>query len=262
MKIRIIFFLLMSLLFNKISIPQNDYTFQKFFKSSNKCKDINKESEEMECNFVRIIYPQFSSPDYSKKLNNAIKTMISSIFWEEINVNGISFDEYSIQFFKEYKKSKSKYNSPMDWFHDIKISVESNNRKLTSLFLGSYYYLGGAHGCIRTITLNYNKKTNKIINIDDIFNPYYETEFNLILNKLANEKLLQIGERELENEIDFFDVSKYYYNDINKRFIITDKSITIYFDFYDSFELRGLPEMKIEIPFNLLTSILNFDNIQ
>lgn len=252
-KITLIFVFLFC--FHNFIIPQDDFIMQRFFKSSNTCLNEDKDPEEMGCNFVRIIYPQFKESKYSNKLNKAILAMITSTFWEGIYTNDNSFDEYTTQFFTEYEKSKYKYFSPMDWFHSIEIYVENNNEKLTSLHLGSYYYLGGAHGCIRTITLNYDKINNKVLDLDDFFNPFYEPELNLILNQLANEELIKNEKSVLDKELDFFDASNYYYNDINKRFIIKQNSIIFYFDHYDSFRL--LLKLNLEIPYYLLNSILN-----
>jgi hypothetical protein len=138
------------------------------------------------------------------------------------------------------------YKSPK-WWYTIGIDTVIITNKIIAVSFGSYIYMGGAHGGSKTVTMNYEKETGRILDLDKIFVSDFESKINNILNNMIKRK---------SKPIDFFDYNNYAYNNINSRFLLGKKSIIFKFDWYDETYRSGAGECLI-VSYDLLKNIFN-----
>lgn len=222
---------------------QERYEIKKYFNSLTSCSDTNASSEEYDCVYFKIEYPYFID-DNNGSLNEIIKIFIYQNYFDKPYNN---FDIYSKEFFQEYEKSQLSYKSP-DWWYTVSFdtTIIITNR-IIAISFGSYKYMGGAHGAAKITTLNYEKETGRVLDLDNLFLSDYEIRLNDIMNSQLKEK---------SQKIYFFDNNNYSYDNINSRFLLGQKEIIFKFDWYDEAFRNGAGD-ELRIPYSLLKNILS-----
>lgn len=223
------------------SMSQDGYEVYRYFNSLTSCSDTNAYMEDFNCVYVKVEFPIFNNDNAG--LNDIVKIFIFQNFFEKPYNN---FDVYSKEFFEEYLKEQQLYKSP-EWWYTIGIDTVIISNRINSISIGSYKYMGGAHGVSRIVTLNYDKETGRILDLDNIFITDYESKLNSIMNMLVKNK---------EVNTNYFDYNNYSYDNINTRFLIGTSGLIFKFDWYDEAYRNGAGEILF-IPYKHLKNILN-----
>lgn len=131
---------------------------------------------------------------------------------------------------------------------NVDFNITYNSGCLTSLFMDTYMYMGGAHGATTRTSNTWNFKTGEQLLLSDFYSSTPYALSNLQKN-IAN----QIDERLIVTPGSYFDDYKTLLkNSFNsKSFYLMPNSLVIYFQQYDIAPYSsGLPEFSIPLRFD------------
>lgn len=112
------------------------------------------------------------------------------------------------------------------------------------------YYEGGAHGNNQRMTLNIENKTGRLLELEDIFVPGFESQLNPILQKALSEKVDAKDFKDLQDKGYLFSMEMFP----SKNFILNDETITF---IYNPYEIASYDKGETELSLSLST----LDNI-
>lgn len=113
------------------------------------------------------------------------------------------------------------------------------------------YYEGGAHGVNQRMTMNFENKTGRLLELEDIFVPGFESQLNPILQKALLEKVGVRNLRELKDKGYLFSMKMFP----SKNFLLSDETISF---IYNPYEIATYDkgETEINIALGALKNIL------
>ena len=113
------------------------------------------------------------------------------------------------------------------------------------------YYEGGAHGVNQRMTMNFENKTGRLLELEDIFVPGFESQLNPILQKALSEKVGVRNLRELKDKGYLFSMEMFP----SKNFLLSDETISF---IYNPYEIATYDkgETEINIALGALKNIL------
>lgn len=113
------------------------------------------------------------------------------------------------------------------------------------------YYEGGAHGNNQRMTLNFENKTGRLLELEDIFVPGFESQLTPILENALSEKVDAKDFRDLQDKGYLFSMEMFP----SKNFILNDETITF---IYNPYEIASYDkgETELNITLGTLNSIL------
>ena len=221
---------------------QTDYEVVRYFNSLSHCSDSNAYMEDFDCVYLKVEYPRLLNCNCIET-NDIILSFVYSNFFDKSYNN---FNDYSKEFFEYYSNTQEIYEAP-GWFYTIGIDTIIVSERIVSISLGSYKYMGGAHGVSKMVTLNYDKETRRILDFGSIVNEGSKSNVNTILNSYINSKA---------GDLDFFDPEMYNYGEIGSRFIMSSNAFIFKFDFYDEI-YRKSGNYDLIVPYKSLQRYIN-----
>lgn len=167
----------------KVTDERPDYEMRTFrLESTGGC-----ENDSSSCASYEITYPAFFSLP---------KSVVDSIS-EEINLSMDmgnpesvvrSFESMGGEFIKDYEQYHAEFaDSPMGWYFDGEVEVDSFSNSLICMVASTSYYTGGAHGGYSTYFINIDPSTGKKITLRDKFKPGFEETLRQIAETLFHE---------------------------------------------------------------------------
>ena len=113
------------------------------------------------------------------------------------------------------------------------------------------YYEGGAHGVNQRMTMNFENKTGRLLELEDIFVPGFESQLNPILQKALSEKVGVRNLRELKDKGYLISMEMFP----SKNFLLSDETISF---IYNPYEIATYDkgETEINIALSALKNIL------
>lgn len=167
----------------KVTDTPPDYDMRTFrLESEGGCAN-----DSSSCASYEITYPVFFS------LPNSVVDSIS----QEINLamdmgnpgsTVRTFDSMGGEFIKDYEQYHAEFaDSPMGWYFDGEVEVDSFSNSLICMIASTSYYTGGAHGGYSTYFINIDPSTGKKISLKDKFKPGFQEPLRQIAENLFNE---------------------------------------------------------------------------
>lgn len=151
---------------------------------------------------------------------------------------------------KEYQKQGEDYTYPFQFYADYNIT--ENNGEILSFYIDYYQFTGGAHGMTKRIAYNLDRRTGKILNLDNLFVEDYD--YKTIINKEIRKQIN--GEKEK-----YFDEGAMF-KGINDKtnYYLTKGYLVIYYGAYEIGPYSsGILEFKI--PLSLFGNKFIYDNM-
>lgn len=217
---------------------------------------INESKEIVDRYFsYEISYPQFQEQSKSIKwLNNTIDIKVKDFF---------SISQINLLSAQQQKKIADSGNFKLNsQSNNIKIVYEiitNNNNMISILFTKTSYFLGSPHPNTDFLTINFDLKNIKLLDMKDLFPPTFN--YLLFLSKIARNKL----EKKLINPFDTADTS-YLKQQINKgtqpekqnfnNWCFSSKGLKLFFPPYQVADYVHGPQ-EIIIPYKNLANNLN-----
>ena len=106
------------------------------------------------------------------------------------------------------------------------------------------YFEGGAHGMNQRMTINFENKTGRVLELQDIFVPGFESQLNPILLKALSEKVGAKNKRELNDEGYLISMEMFP----AQNFILNDETITF---IYAPYEIASYDKGETELTISL-----------
>lgn len=167
----------------KVTDKLPDYEMRAFrLESAGGCAN-----DSSSCASYEITYPAFASLP---------KSVVDSIS-EEINLSMDmgnpesivrSFESMGREFIKDYEQYHAEFaDSPMGWYFDGEVEVDSFSNSLICMIASTSYYTGGAHGGYSTYFINIDPSTGKKITLKDKLKPGFEEALRQVAENLFNE---------------------------------------------------------------------------
>lgn len=173
------------------------------------------------------------------------------------NAANVFADEYTENYVKNmlplYNQDRAD-STKRAWyeFHYVITTNTQTGSKGTTVYLATVdFYEGGAHGTNQLLTLNFESKTGRQLNLSDIFVDGYEQELTRVLLQALKEKtgtnsMAQLREKGFLKSMDMYPT---------ENFILSDETITFV---YNPSEIANYTEGPIEliIPYSDLKSVI------
>lgn len=195
---------------------------------------------EMNTNYsVNIIYPKLrnsGNPETESDVNNYIKTAVNTLR-EEV----------------EFIDSESASAKP---YINLNYKVKFLNQNFVSILISGSQYLGGVHPGSIFVPINYDLRSNQVVNISYIFNPassYLETLSTQSADFISSNLGVPLSDPQLiagtaESDDNF---SKFYFSGDS-----TIETFSIVFDEYEVAPYAAGPQ-TVDVNVSELTSLFN-----
>ncbi|MCR8560586.1 DUF3298 and DUF4163 domain-containing protein [Mucilaginibacter sp. BJC16-A38] len=205
------------------------------------------EKADTACTVVKFKYPDFTG---QKKLNDTIVQKLVNLF-QLSEKPDTSLKELSKNFMANYLSAIKENSAEMFYSLDCYTKIIRQDSSLTTLEIGGYSYMGGAHPSSFTGFINWNTKADKIITLDDLIAPVNKAKLASIAEHIfrASEKLADTAS--LANNY-FFKDNKFALND---NFSITPTGLRF---LYNQYEIKPYAAGTTEliIPYAKIKSLL------
>ena len=138
-----------------------------------------------------------------------------------------------------------------EYHYVITSQTQTNNIGTTAYIAIIDYFEGGAHGVNQRMTMNFENKTGRLLELQDLFVPGFEGQLNAILQQALCEKIGVPDLSDLREEGYLPSMEMYP----SKNFILNDETINF---IYAPYEIASYDKGEIEltIPFSMLNDIL------
>jgi len=126
-----------------------------------------------DCPKIAINIPNaLDNSPVSEAINRSLREEIISImsFSEDRTID--TMDKALQSFTDSYKELKTKFPDEIQWEATIDGEIVYEDENIITLILNSYSFTGGAHGYASTSYLNFDKKTGKELENEELFNDY------------------------------------------------------------------------------------------
>lgn len=141
-----------------------------------------------------------------------------------------------------YKDDKGD-DSKKPWYqysYEVKTDVEDGREGVRVYIINLSYYEGGAHGIDHTLTMNFDKRTGKLLTLADVFVAGYQQKLN---EKLIDALLKKV---DADNVNELHDKDYLYSTDMfpSENFILGEGEITF---IYNPYEIAPYEKGKTEL---------------
>lgn len=243
---------------NKKSEEGKDVTFENI--KVNKSIDIENSPNSPQCKVnIQMLYATNANGVVGQRINSVI---IDKLFAMQKLTAKNAVDSFTNKYLDDYKtnygpfykedKSNPEKKKTYQFYYNLSSEINKGKNGIVVYIIKENFYEGGAHGISQTIVLNFDNKTGKVLNINDIFVPGYENTLNGLLLDALLKKTDTKNVDELKTK--GYLVSEDIYAPEN--FIIGDDGITF---IYNPYEIAPYSIGKIEIKLENsdLSKILN-----
>jgi hypothetical protein len=199
------------------------------------------------CTVIQIKYPLFTN---QPALNDSIRHHAIGLFgvYQQADTN---FRQFATRFMNAYKQEMTNRNYKMNYILQTAATVARQDSSLLTIQLAGYTFQGGAHGSSLTTYINWNTKSQKHINLDDIFIPDYRHALDSIGEGIfRKEENLQPTEPLKTNY--FFKGDKF---SLNNNFLITPMGLRF---LYNQYEIKpyAAGQTTLFIPYTQIQTLL------
>ncbi|MEZ5037654.1 MAG: DUF4163 domain-containing protein [Chitinophagales bacterium] len=211
-----------------------------------------KGKSEYDTTSIELVYPFFDTNNtFGNQLNDTIVRRTALI--GEENENRFSTMQSVVDDFIEQFRFYVEEN-PMDfpWYNQTEINVLNNNSNIFSFRMALETYTGGAHGSHYVTYDNYDRKTNKLIKIEDVLKDINDKAL-LKIGEFYFKQIREIPQKESLQENGVFEAgwldenqkAGFYFND---NFTIDKDNLIFYYNEYEvSSYAFGPTELKIPL---------------
>ncbi|MBE7175208.1 MAG: DUF3298 domain-containing protein [Mucilaginibacter polytrichastri] len=234
--------------------PSSDtltYSIESILKQSKYCN--SKGTTDTPCMIVALRYPKF--PSANKPLNDSLSKWLAAS--DNPDKSYSSPEAYATGFVGDYETFYKEQHQPpaaVPWEMQKTVKVYRQKGGIVPLMVDSYVFQGGAHGSPATVYHNWDTKSGKELELDDLLNPGWKAA------------LTKTGEqifRKQENLSAGISLSKGYFFDkgvfsLNGNFLITEKGLQF---LYNPYEIKPYAAGKTEllIPYTAIASLIKKD---
>jgi hypothetical protein len=139
------------------------------------------------CASYEVTYPVFAHLSQAV-LDSITKKMHIALDPGNPGSSSRSFDSMGAEFVKDYEQFHADFSdSPIGWFFDGEVEVDSMSSTLICLVASSSYYTGGAHGGYSTYFINIDPSDGTKITLKDRFKEGFEGPLRQVGERLFNE---------------------------------------------------------------------------
>jgi hypothetical protein len=220
------------------------YTYKKIKERAPECGD----KPDNGCTVATIVYPIFLG---QRVLNDTVTRNLLAHFRLDEKHPDTSLKQLVHHFLKLYKNDKeSSKRSDLIYQLDSKVSVVRQDSSLLTLQFEEYGYMGGAHGDLSTLFINWNTKANKKIELKDIFADGYSRDLNTVAENIFRKQEKLSDSASLTPGYLFKD-GKF---SLNNNFLITPIGIRF---LYNQYEIKpySAGQTNILIPYSQIRSL-------
>lgn len=233
--------------------PQGAYeipfTINERVKTDGRCAQLPKKP----CTQIKVSYPYFEakpSSDVVDPINRNIKQfLLQSVSPENVPK---SIEEAMVKFLQDYENANRDFPHQGVWADEKTVEILQNRPNVLSLQYFHYWYTGGAHPNSSRTYWNYDPKTGKQIQLEDIFVKGYGPKLNRIAEKHFRKT------RELEANISLTQAGFWFENGqfkVNTNFALAPQGLIFFFNTYEvSPYVMGPTE--VVIPYGELKGLL------
>lgn len=189
--------------------------------------------EDERCVRIRFVYPEVSSskaPAVAEKINTFIlKSLLAGLQSESDDDDkpAPTLEAFAQQFIDDYESDPNTYNS---WYLDLAAGVDYSNRDLLSLTVAEEGYTGGAHSFSGARFYVLDLKKGNPVTLPQLLNAEYQTELNVVGEKIFRaERGLPTG-TSLEDEGFWFENNTFQLND---NFGVRQEGLVFLFNPYE-----------------------------
>lgn len=205
------------------------------------------------CSYILFEYSKIKEGDFKDEINKAINDEILKISSEYLSNSQItSLEELSQEFMKEYKNFLTKNpKSETIWMMEVRGRVENYTPKILCYSISNVNYFGGAHPNTKFRYLNFDRKTGKLLTLNDILTIGFEGKLNEILDKIIRQTYMLKPEDNLSEKIGLYENKI----EFNNNFAITKHGLKFY---YNPYEIApySIGFIELIIPYSELEPIL------
>jgi hypothetical protein len=167
----------------KIGVEHQSYEMRTFrVESTGGCAN-----DSSACASYEVTYPVFAGLS-QPVLDSITRKMYIALDPGNPGSSSRSFDSMGAEFIKDYEEFHADFSdSPMGWYFDGEVEVDSISSTLICLIASNSYYTGGAHGGYGTYFINVDPSDGTKVALDDRFRPGFEEPLRQIGERLFNE---------------------------------------------------------------------------
>ncbi|MBE2255533.1 MAG: DUF3298 domain-containing protein [Ignavibacteria bacterium] len=152
-----------------------------YYKSVNGCK------KEDSCTYIEIIIQKLTTGDQKDAINKAVLDSMCVLNWTSEGTAPLDMNKVLDTYINNYVSFVKENDSLSDqkyvftWFQESDARIEFQNSNIAVFSLYNFNFLGGAHPNTVTNFMNFDMKTGKVLSLNDIFKPGFESKINQIL---------------------------------------------------------------------------------
>lgn len=232
----------------KLETSELKFENKSFVRSYNDCVP-NTEN----CTYILFEYTIVSEGPFKDEINNTIVDEIIRTSQDFLNTEEIkTIDNICETFLKNYSSFK-KANPKIEyfWMMEVRGKNENYNPKILCYSISNVNFMGGAHPNTKFRYLNFDRRTGKLLTLNDIFTVGFENKLNSILDKLIRKNYFIKEDDDLREKIGLYENKI----EFNNNFAITKNGLKFY---YNPYEIApySVGFLEIIIPYSELEEIL------
>ena len=206
------------------------------------------------CASYEITYPVFSS--LPKPGIDSISTEMNvSMDMGDPESNAHSFESMGGEFIGDFEQYHAEFSeSPMGWYFDGEIEVDSLSNSLLCLMASTSYFTGGAHGGYGTYFININPENGKRITLQDRLKPGFEEPLRQIGEKVFTEAYEPTDS--ISNEDLGFEFPEGMFT-LNENYGFTKEGLKFVYNIYEIAPYAAGAQ-EIVIPYHDLKALLKY----
>lgn len=181
--------------------PALEYEFRSIDYQSPNC-----EPEHDPCLMVKMAYPFFMIGDSAARAQ--ANMIIRNSTLDFIGMGDVEaktspeIEEAVIALDSSFQRLKIEFGSPAGWMAELHTSEVYRNDSLVVLEVTSANYFGGAHGQYNTRYFNFDRRSGKLVKLEDFVEL---TSFTQTAEKYFSDKFVEEGETYVDAGFDFYE---------------------------------------------------------
>lgn len=194
-----------------------------------------------------ILQAKNATSEAGRLINEAIVRKIFDL--EELSIQAAA-DSFANTYTRDYRqnmaplyredRSDEAKHAWYEYHYNVSTEVRSEAKDVTSYLITIDYYEGGAHGITQMLTMNFDSKTGRQIQLTDIFGADYEATVNDRLLEALYDKTGERTQEALHQRGYLYSMDMF----IPENYIIGDDKVTFIFNPY---EIAPYSEGRIEL---------------
>ncbi|MFC5284769.1 RsiV family protein [Pedobacter alpinus] len=234
------------------STQNNDSLFYEIIDFEKVPADLKDKPDSLKIAYVKASYPKFNDNEIS--LNLWIKKRLASQPMAE--KPSLNLETAAINFLKEFEDYRKEFpESAAGYAWDQDFTVFKQDSQQINFIYTTYAYTAGAHGLATILYLNWDKKLQQEIKLDDLLIADYNNKLTAIAEKIFRKDEGLTETEPLERY--FFENQKFA---LNQNFLITNEGLKF---LYNPYEIKSYAEGTTEllIPYSAIKDLIKPNSI-